>query len=313
MTNKTEPGVAFLQAAINAVSVILPCKNEENAIQLTIAGIHQALRITELDYEIIVVDDGSTDQTQERALAAGARVLVHEINMGYGNAIMDGIKVARYPVVAILDADGTYDPAVLPTMIAALSRHDMVVGQRQWTPDNTSMTGRIMRKSLYYIIYMLSGISAPDFNSGYRVFHKYNILDYRSLLCPTFSFTTSLTVLFLQKPYSVFFMPITYSKRIGRSKVHYIKDALRTFSYVVAISSVLRPFRINLIIVAAAFLTNLLILLVSFILPMGMTTQTGLHLLVSLPLLIVTISLDTFVNSQVYKNQVNHRANPTLP
>ncbi|MBF0212573.1 MAG: glycosyltransferase family 2 protein [Magnetococcales bacterium] len=300
MANQTRGGIEFLQAPIHAVSVIIPCKDEENAIHQTIAGIQEAFRESDLDYEIIVVDDGSKDKTQERALEVGARVLVHEINMGYGNSLMDGIRISRYPVVAMLDADGTYDPAELPEMIHALSRHDMVVGQRLWTPENTSLTGRIMRKLLYYVILMLSGVAAPDFNSGFRVFHKHNVLDYRGLLCPTFSFTTTLTVLFLQTSYSVLFKPIEYSKRIGRSKVNYFRDALRTFNYIFAISSVLRPFRIYLTLALVAIFLNALIFFVLFLFPFSISVQLALHCLVSVPLLIVSFSMSTFVNSRIY-------------
>ncbi|MBF0165389.1 MAG: glycosyltransferase family 2 protein [Magnetococcales bacterium] len=312
MANTTEPGIAFLQQPIQAVSVIIPCKNEEKAILMTIHGIQDALSTTALNYEIIVVDDGSTDATRQYALEAGARVLVHEINLGYGNAIMNGIKMAKYPVVAMLDADGTYDPTALPEMIETLARHDMVVGQRKWTPDNTTMTGRILRKLLYYIILVLSGSSVPDFNSGFRVFHKYNILHYRSLLCPTFSFTTTLTVLFLQTSHSVCFIPVEYSKRIGTSKVHYLRDAVRTFSFIFALSSVLRPYRISQLLLLLAISGNLLIVLFSFLLPLGTAMQIGLHVICSVPLLLIAVAMDIFVNSQVYFSHVRRRGNANL-
>src|SRR3989339_823055 len=110
MPNVTKAGAELLQPPITGVSVIIPCKNEELAVAKTIREVDAALASQNYDYEIIVVDDGSVDNTRDEALAAGARVLCHGINLGYGNAIMNGMAVAKYPVIGILDADGTYPP-----------------------------------------------------------------------------------------------------------------------------------------------------------------------------------------------------------
>ena len=303
MSKQREHGVEFLQASSQSVSVIVPCKNEEDAIQVTIQGIQDALDGTAIQYEIIVVDDGSTDQTRQKAIDAGVRVLVHEANMGYGNSLMNGMKIAKYPLIAMLDADGTYDPAELPRMIEATSRHHMVIGQRTWTSDNTSLTGKVFRKALYYVILVLSGVKCPDFNSGFRVFHKYNILDYRPVLCPTFSFTTSLTVLFLQSAHSVHFMPIEYAKRIGNSKVNYFKDAVKTFTYVFSITSILRPYRINMLFVLIAILANALVMVSGLFCPIISAMQVGLHTIISVPLMIASMAVNTYINSRIYHQQ----------
>ncbi|MBF0131751.1 MAG: glycosyltransferase family 2 protein [Magnetococcales bacterium] len=300
MANKTEVGEVFLQEPIQAISVVIPCKNEEDAIEVTIKDVQQALDGMHIDYEIIVVDDGSTDNTRQLALKNNARVLVHEINLGYGNAIMDGIHISRYPHIAILDADGTYPASQLPGLIKALSRYDMVVGQRMWTPDNTSMLGLLLRKALYFTILILSANRCPDFNSGFRVFHKFNMLDYRSILCSTFSFTTTMTVLFLQTHRTIHFTPIEYSRRIGRSKVSYFRDAFRTFAFVFAITSVFRPYRINLLILLASFVCNALILFSAYLFPIGGGMQVGLHLFISIPFLIISFSVDSFINSRIF-------------
>ncbi|MBF0382228.1 MAG: glycosyltransferase family 2 protein [Magnetococcales bacterium] len=307
MVKETDSGVEYLQLPIGSVSVVVPCKNEEDAIQLTIQGIKNALESASIEYEIIIVDDGSNDSTRQKAIEAGVRVLVHEINMGYGNSIMNGVKIAKHPVIAILDADGTYDPAELPKLLEALSRHDMVIGVRKWTPDNTSLTGRFFRTALYYTILILSGVKAPDFNSGFRVFHKKNILDYRPVLCPTFSFTTTLTVLFLQANHSVNFMPIEYSQRIGRSKVNYLKDAIKTFNYVFSITSILRPYRINMFFIVLAILMNGLVMTASLFSPFVASLQLGLHTIISVPLIIASLSLGAYVNTRIYHYHLNKK------
>ncbi|MBF0444933.1 MAG: glycosyltransferase family 2 protein [Magnetococcales bacterium] len=312
MSKNLDSGVEYLQLPIRSVSVVVPCKNEEDAIQLTIQGIKNALDSASVEYEIIIVDDGSNDGTRQKAIDAGVRVLVHEINMGYGNSIMNGIKIAKYPVIAMLDADGTYDPAELPKMLEALSRHDMVIGVRKWTPDNTSLTGRFFRTALYYTILFLSGVKAPDFNSGLRVFHKKNILDYRSVICPTFSFTTTLTVLFLQANHSVNFMPIEYSQRIGRSKVNYIKDAIKTFNYVFSITSILRPYRINMFFIISAVLMNGFVMISSLFSPFIQSIQLGLHTIISVPLLIASLSLSAYVNTRIYHYHLNKKTSDDM-
>lgn len=312
MNSQLENRVEFLQVPIHAVSVVVPCKNEENAIQMTIHGIEEALDNSSIEYEIIIVDDGSSDQTRQKAIDAGARVLVQEINLGYGNSLMNGIKVAKYPVIAMLDADGTYNPAELPSMITALSRHDMVVGQRQWTPENTSLKGRMFRKGLFYTILSLSGVKCPDFNSGFRVFHKLDLLDYRHILCPTFSFTTTLTVLYLQAEKSVHFIPCEYSKRIGHSKVNYFKDALKTFFYVFSITSILRPYRVNMLFFILAFLLNGLVTIASLFSPLIASMQVGLYTTISLPILIASLAINSYVNSRIFHSQMKGNKSMSL-
>jgi polyisoprenyl-phosphate glycosyltransferase len=296
---KSQSNVVFLQEPIKAVSVIIPCKNEENAIGLTVEGVSTTLTPLGIEYEIIVVDDGSNDQSRERALAAGAKVLVHSINMGYGNAIMNGMRIA------VMDADGTYPISELPRLIEESSRHDMVIGSRVWTDDNSSLLGKFLRKSLYYVILYFSNTKAKDYNSGFRVFHKMNTLDYRPVLCPTFSFTTSLTLLYLLTMRSVFFVDVEYSKRIGSSKVSYIQDAFRTFSYVFILTSLFQPYRLSLMIILLGFAGNLMVIGTSAWLRISNATQIGLHITVSLAILIGALSMVTYPVSKKYLDQLH--------
>ncbi|MEK6553421.1 MAG: glycosyltransferase family 2 protein [Bacteroidota bacterium] len=307
MANTTHTDIVYLQPPIKAVSVIIPCKNEEQSVRLTVKSITDALNPLDIDYEIIVVDDSSTDKTREEAIVAGARVLVHNINMGYGNSIMDGMKIAKYPVIAIMDADGTYPASMLPAMIKEASTHDMVVGSRIWTDDNTSTIGKFLRKALYYVILYFSNIKARDYNSGFRVFHKFNTLDYRPILCPTFSFTTSLTLLYLLMLKSISFMDIEYSKRIGASKVSYVRDAIRTFSYVFVLTSLFQPYRLSLIIILLSFVLNLIVMLLSFLFDINQSLQIGLHIMISLAIIVGAMAINTYPSAKKYLDQLHEK------
>jgi glycosyltransferase involved in cell wall biosynthesis len=307
MANITKKGIEYLQEPIKGVSVIIPSKNEENAVRLTIEDVIKALDPLGINYEIIVVDDGSTDRTREEALAAGARVLVHSINKGYGNAIMNGMKIANFPVIAIMDADGTYPASMLPAMIEEASRHDMVVGSRLWTGENTSLLGRFFRKALFFLILYFSNVKAKDYNSGFRVFHKLNALDYRPVLCPTFSFTTTLTLLYLLTAKSVLFLPIEYARRIGSSKVSYIRDAVRTFSYVFAITSLFQPYRLSLIIIFIGILLNSMVILCALLFDFGYYLQAGLHVIASLSILIGAVAINTYPIAHLYLDHLHEK------
>ncbi|HTV01334.1 MAG TPA: glycosyltransferase family 2 protein, partial [Luteitalea sp.] len=111
-----------------AVSIIVPVFNEEGAIVSTIAAIDETMRAIGREYEVLVVDDGSTDGTAQALTATTARVVRHRANRGYGAALKSGLRATSYPLVAILDADGTYPIARLPDLLARVADADMVVG-----------------------------------------------------------------------------------------------------------------------------------------------------------------------------------------
>jgi glycosyltransferase involved in cell wall biosynthesis len=300
MPNNTQPGIEYLQERVKSVSVIIPCKNEDKSISITVNKLDKMLGELEIDYEIIVVDDGSTDATQQEALSAGARVLVHDINMGYGNSIMDGIMIAKYPVIAILDGDSTYPISMLPVMIEKASSHDMVIGARSWSQSNTSLLGRFLRKSLYYLILYFTDHRVPDYNSGLRVFHRHDLLNYRPVLCPTFSFTTSLTLLYLLSARSVFFIEIEYLKRVGHSKVSYFRDAIRTFSYVFIIASLFQPYRLAIMLIFIGCILNGLIMVCSPLFHFSSVVGLGLYITASLAVLVSAISLSVYPVAKLF-------------
>jgi glycosyltransferase involved in cell wall biosynthesis len=201
------------------VSVVIPAFNEASSIQSVIKELQELFRRHDVCAEIIVVDDGSTDGTAHAAQAVGARVIRHRSNHGYGAALKTGIVAATHDVIAILDADGTYPIASLPTLLAELAYADMVVGARTGQHVHIPLLRRPAKWVLKHLANYVSRAHIPDLNSGMRVFRRDVVMQYFSLLPDQFSWTTTITLAMHCDRYAVTYVPIDYHKRQGRSKI----------------------------------------------------------------------------------------------
>jgi glycosyltransferase involved in cell wall biosynthesis len=201
------------------ISVVIPAFNEEEAVGRVVREIRDVCDAAGLHCEILVVDDGSSDGTPYSAKRAGARVIRHRTNRGYGAALKTGITSSSYEVVAITDADGTYPARYLPELFDALERADMVVGSR--TGANVSIP--LLRLPAKWVLRQMAnyvaGTRIPDLNSGMRVFRRDVALQYFHLLPDRFSFTTTITIALHCDSYVVTYVPIDYLKRSGKSKI----------------------------------------------------------------------------------------------
>ncbi len=240
------------------ISVVLPAYNEEQAIAESVGQVRTVLTQAGVgEFEVIVVDDGSTDRTGELAQAAGARVLRHPHNVGYGRALKSGIQAARHDTVVISDADGTYPIDRIPELLAELEKgFDMVVGAR--TGYRESIFKAPLRRILKWLVEYTTGRRIPDVNSGLRVFRKPTILPYLSTLCDTFSFTTSLTLAFMMSSRFVAHVPIPYDARKGETKVRLLRDSLRTLQYIVQAVLYYNPLKIFVLLTSLCLLLSLL-------------------------------------------------------
>jgi glycosyltransferase involved in cell wall biosynthesis len=201
------------------LSVVIPAFNEESAVARVVREVTDVCVAANIRCEVLVVDDGSSDGTALAAKRAGARVIQHRTNRGYGASLKTGISAASFEIVAITDADGTYPARYLPELFDALERSDMVVGSRTGENVNIPMLRLPAKWVLRQMANYVAGTRIPDLNSGMRVFRRDVALQYFHLLPDRFSFTTTITIALHCDAYIVTYIPIDYLKRSGKSKI----------------------------------------------------------------------------------------------
>lgn len=236
------------------ISVVLPAFNEQGAMASTIAELAAMLEKAQLTpFEILVVDDGSTDGTGREAEAAGARLISHPQNIGYGRSLKDGITAARYDTIVICDADGSYPAEEIPRMVAEHRRGiQMVVGARRAVGHREGLFKSMLRFVLKSLVEFTAGRRIPDVNSGLRVFSRSEVMPYFRHLSDRFSFTTSQTLAYLLSHCSVVYLPIVYRPRIGKSKVNLLRDSLRTLQYISQAILIYNPIKLFLVLAGIA-------------------------------------------------------------
>lgn len=212
------------------ISVIMPAYNESKSIGGVIDSLKDFLAKEKIAGEIIVVDDGSSDETTSVARDRGVTVITHPVNRGYGASITTGLKKASHDLILLMDADGTYPVAEIKKLLPHVDNFDMVVGARQGRHYHGSLMKRFSRAVFKILINYVTGDYVPDANSGLRIFKKSVAMKFEEDFCSGFSFTTTLTLVLLCNRHSIKFVPIDYRPRLGtKSKVRYVRDTARTF------------------------------------------------------------------------------------
>lgn len=231
------------------LSVVIPAFNEETGITSVLTELASVLNDSSLPCEIIVVDDGSSDDTAKVAgQLPGIRVLRHQGNRGYGAALKTGIRHASYELICIIDADGTYPPDRIPTMMDRLIAYgyDMVVGARTGKSISMPLLRRPAKWALGKLANLVVGEQISDINSGLRVFRRSTALRFFSLLPNGFSFTITITLAMLTNGYLVDYLPIDYHARVGKSKIRPIQATLNFTQLILRISLYFAPLKIFL-------------------------------------------------------------------
>lgn len=239
-----------------AVSIVVPAYNEEKGIGPQLEQIRQVMDASGWPYEVIVIDDGSTDGTCAAVERQPVRLIRQPQNRGYGAALKRGIAAAENDYVVIIDADGTYPADAIPALLERAGEYDMVVGARVGQTANIPLVRRPAKWLLARLAAYLAEQPIPDLNSGLRVMRRSLVEKFDHVLPTGFSFTTTITLAVLCNGYTVFYHPIRYFKRVGSSKIrakhayHFLMLILRTMIY-------FNPLRVFLPLGALFFLAGM--------------------------------------------------------
>jgi glycosyltransferase involved in cell wall biosynthesis len=223
------------------ITVILPAYNEEEGISNVIGGIKEL----HLECEILVIDDASTDNTAGIASEAGARVIQHPYNKGNGASIKTGIREAKGDIIVMMDADGQHAPKDILSLVKDIGKYDMVVGARDKNSEGSSHRN-IANKIYNLFATYLCGVKILDLTSGFRAVKKDIVKKFLYLFPNRFSYPTTITMSLIRAGYNVKYVPISASRRIGRSKINLLKDGVRFFIIMFRIATLFKPLKIFL-------------------------------------------------------------------
>lgn len=252
---ETGPVTAAPESRVE-ISIILPAFQEEQGIVPLLDRIGSVMEPLGRSWEVLVVDDGSTDGTAARALERGARVVSHPYNIGNGAAVKTGIREARGRVLVMMDADGQHDPADIPRLLEHVGTHDMVVGAR--TKESETSLHRDLANKVYngFASYVCNR-RIEDLTSGFRAVKSAAARAFLYLLPNTYSYPTTLTLSIVRSGRSLKYIPVRTSRRVGRSKIRLIRDGVRFFMIILKIATLFSPMKVFLPVSVSMFLLGL--------------------------------------------------------
>jgi glycosyltransferase involved in cell wall biosynthesis len=222
-----------------AATIAIPAYNEAEAIGPVVT----ALAAAGPWREILVVDDGSTDETGSRAAAAGARVVRHPYNKGNGASVKTAIRAATGDWIVIVDGDGQHRPEDVARIVASLGEYDLVVGAR--APGAQASTGRRLGNALLNrLATYLTERDIPDLTSGLRGARREHLLEFLHMLPNGFSTPTTTTLAFMRAGYNVLFEPVDVRPRTGTSKIRLARDGARFFLILIKVITIFSPLRV---------------------------------------------------------------------
>jgi glycosyltransferase involved in cell wall biosynthesis len=232
-----------------STSIVVPAFNEEQAIAPLVA----ALRAAAPWREILVIDDGSTDATADRARDAGATVVRHPYNKGNGAAVKTGIRHATGEYVLVIDGDGQHRASDAVRIVSSLGEYDLVIGAR--AANTQASHARLLGNSaLNWLASYMTGRPVPDLTSGFRAARRTHLREFLHLLPNGFSTPTTTTLAFIKAGYNVRFEPIDAEARVGRSKIKFVRDGMKFLLIVLKIVTLFSPLQVFVPISLAAFL-----------------------------------------------------------
>ena len=225
---------------VTRLSIVLPAKNEAPAL----AALLPRLRAAQPDAEIIVVNDGSTDDTAAVCAANAVRCVDSPYSMGNGAAIKRGARAARGEFLVFMDGDGQHDPADVARLLARLDEnYDMAVGARDW--GSQAGVGRGLANTLYnWLATRMTGHPVADLTSGFRAVRAHRFREFLHLLPNGFSYPTTSTMAFFRSAYPVAYVPIKAAQRVGKSHIRPLRDGVRFLLIIFKIATLYSPLKL---------------------------------------------------------------------
>jgi glycosyltransferase involved in cell wall biosynthesis len=282
---------------VKKISIVIPVFNEADHIEKTIQQLIKIIQSYKADFEVIFINDGSTDNTTQQLAGLDKdffRVIHHDINRGYGASLKTGIANATSPYICIIDADGTYPIDEIPKLAEALSEgYDMVVGARAGKMVKIPFLRRLPKWILNKLCNYLSGFKIPDINSGLRIMRKTSVERFHNILPDGFSFTTTITIAMLTNNLRVHFTPINYFARHGKSKIRPVYDTLNFLQLIIRTSLYFNPLKVFIPLSMFFFIGGILVLVISWLfLDKIMDVTFGIFILTSVMALSIGMLAD---------------------
>jgi glycosyltransferase involved in cell wall biosynthesis len=226
------------------LSVLVPVYNEQESILLILEQLHRILTTSNLQFEVIIINDGSTDLSASRLRGSiyPHIYIEHALNKGYGAALKTGLKAANYPIIVILDGDETYPLERIPDFYKLMGNYKMVVGERNF--KILPYWQKLGRSIVNWYAGLLAGERIPDLNSGFRMFYRDEAKKNIPYLPDGFSFTSTITMIYFLQNHPVHYFPIDYRLRNGTSKMNPVRNLFHFLLLITRISTKLRPAKI---------------------------------------------------------------------
>lgn len=257
---------------MSQISIIIPAKNESAGLRKLLPSLKTVMP----DAQILIVDDGSTDDSIEVANAFGVRVISHPKSLGNGAAIKSGARAAAGDILVFMDADGQHQPEDIPRLLAELDNgNDMAVGARSY--ESQAGAHRAIANTFYnWLASWMVNQKVADLTSGFRAVKARLFKRFLYLLPNSFSYPTTITMSFFRAGYSVAYVPIFAPRRIGKSHVRLINDGVRFFLIIFKIGTLFSPLKLFLPVSVMFFITGLCYYIYTFLTDHRFTNMSGL-------------------------------------
>ena len=282
------------------ITVIIPAYNEERGIGEVIDKTKDAMENTRTNYEIIVVDDGSTDETAAIVKEKSVKLIQHPYNKGYGAALKTGVKNAKGNVVLFIDADAQQNADDIQKLLEPIEEYDMVVGKRT-KGSKIPLVRRLGKSILSALANYLSSQKIPDLNSGFRAIKKEVVMKYMGILPDTFSFTTTITLATIKEGYNIKYVPIKTGERVGSSKINLFRDGSRFIMLILRTVVIFDPMKVFLPASIVLFLAGFSYLVYNLIFYLNVPDSSVLLIVSSLILFFFGLLADQISSMRKYK------------